>query len=163
MKPKRHLPKRPLVLLLLLLLSLPGSKLMAGETNKPPISIKENILMLYYKDITEVVPFYEQTLGLAKTFDQEWVKIYQLSATSSIGVIQAGEKSFHQAQAENAVMLSIVTEDVDAWYERLKQNKEIVFLKEIANSENVPIRGFLVEDPGGYTVEFFQWLDTAEQ
>ena len=52
-------------------------------------------------------------------------------------------------------MLSIVTSEVDAWYERLKANPDIVFLKEI--SENDMIRSFLIEDPGGYTVEFFQW------
>jgi len=58
MKPNRHL-----VLLLLLLLSLPDTRLMAEETATPPISIRENILMLYYKDITKVVSFYEQALG----------------------------------------------------------------------------------------------------
>ena len=53
----------------------------------------------------------------------------------------------------SSVMLSIVTSEVDAWYERLKANAEIVFLKDI--SENDMIRSFLIEDPGGYTVEFF--------
>ena len=115
--------------------------------------------MLYYKDITEVVPFYEQTLGLPKTFNQDWVKIYRLTATSSVALVQEGEGSFHRAQADNAVMLSIVTEDVDAWYERLKQDQGIVFLKDIYNNEHAPIRAFLVEDPGGYSIEFFQWLN----
>ena len=26
-----------------------------------------------------------------------------------------------------------------------------------------PIRSFLIEDPGGYTVEFFEWLESADQ
>ena len=147
-----------LVLLVLLCLSLTGTNLMAEETHQPPISIEENILMLYYKDISEVAPFYEQVLGLHKTYNQDWVKIYQLTANSFVGVVQEGERSFHRVQDENAVMLSIVTDDVDAWYERLKQNQEIVFLKEISNSNNVPIRGFLIQDPGGYSIEFFQWL-----
>jgi len=115
--------------------------------------------MFYYKDLAVVAPFYETTLGLTKTFDETWVKIFQLTPSSSIGLVQEGETSFHRAQANNAVMLSIVTEDVDAWYQRLKQDEGIVFLKEIYNNKNVPIRAFLVEDPGGYTVEFFQWLN----
>ena len=45
--------------------------------------------MLYYKDLSAVVPFYEDTLALRKTFDQDWSKIYQLTPTSFVGLIQA--------------------------------------------------------------------------
>jgi predicted enzyme related to lactoylglutathione lyase len=145
---------------LLYLIALPGSGLVAEESIIQLPSIKENTVMFYYKDLAVVAPFYETTLGLTKTFDETWVKIFQLTPSSSIGLVQEGETSFHRAQANNAVMLSIVTEDVDAWYQRLKQDEGIVFLKEIYNNKNVPIRAFLVEDPGGYTVEFFQWLNT---
>jgi len=144
---------------LLYLIALPGSGLVAEESIIQPPSIQENTLMFYYKDLSVVVPFYEKTLGLTKTFDETWVKIFQLTPSSSIGLVQEGETSFHRAQADNAVMLSIVTEDVDAWYQRLKQDESVVFLKEISNSKNVPIRAFLVKDPGGYSVEFFQWLN----
>jgi predicted enzyme related to lactoylglutathione lyase len=150
----------PTVLYLSVLLSPNG---VAEESVIQPLSIKENTLMFYYKDIAAVAPFYEKTLGLTKTFDQDWVKIYRLTATSNIGLVQEGEKSFHRAQADNAVMLSIVTDQVDAWYERLKATDGIVFLKHIYNNENVPIRAFLVTDPGGYSVEFYQWLDLTEE
>jgi len=148
---------------LLYLTALPGSGLLAEESNIQLPSIKESTLMFYYKDLAGVVPFYEKTLGLTKTFDEDWVKIFQLTPASSIGLVQEGETSFHRAQADNAVMLSIVTEDVDAWYARLKQTHGLVFLKEIYNNKNVPIRAFLVEDPGGYSIEFFQWLDVENQ
>lgn len=147
---------------LLCLSALLSSNLVAEETTIQRPSIKENTLMFYYKDLAAVTPFYETTLGLTKTFDEDWVKIYQLTPSSSIGLVQEGETSFHRAQADNAVMLSIVTDDVDAWYQRLKQVDGIVFLQEIYNNENVPIRAFLVKDPGGYTVEFFQWINVEK-
>jgi hypothetical protein len=115
--------------------------------------------MLYYKDISLVVPFYEETLGLARTFNDDWVKIYQITPTSFVALVQEGEGSFHRAKTDNAVMLSIVTEEVDAWYKRLKRDQNIVFLKDIYDNEHAPIRAFLVEDPGGYSIEFFQWLN----
>lgn len=149
-----------LLQILLCLAVLPGSILAADEAMFQPFSIKETTLMLYYKDLDEVVPFYEKTLGLAKTYDDDWVKIFQLTATSNVGLVQEGEASFHRAQADNAVMLSIVTDQVDDWYERLKGTPGIVFLKDIYNNEHVPIRAFLVEDPGGYSVEFYQWINT---
>ena len=150
---------RSLVLLALLCLSaLLYTNAVAEETNIPLFSIKESILMFYYKDLSEVVPFYEETLGLTKTFNEDWVKIYQLTATSFVGLVQESEASFHRAHADNAVMLSIVTEQVDAWYELLKRDQGIIFLKDIYDNEHAPIRAFLVKDPGGYSIEFFQWL-----
>ncbi|MSQ99614.1 MAG: hypothetical protein EXR85_10035, partial [Xanthomonadales bacterium] len=136
---------------LLYLSALLSSNLAAEESTIQPPAIKENTIMFYYKDLAAVVPFYERTLGLTKTFDADWVKIFQLTPGSSIGLVQEGETSFHRAQADNAVMLSIVTEDVDAWHQRLKATEGVVFLKEIYNNKNVPIRAFLVADPGGYT------------
>ena len=55
-------------------------------------------------------------------------------------------------------MISIVTNDVDAWYERILADGSVKILMEIYDNESVPIRAFLMEDPGGYTVEVFQWL-----
>jgi len=158
MSPKLNC-RLPTVLYLSVLLS---QNLVAEESTIQSPPIKENTIMFYYKDLAAVAPFYEKTLGLTKTFDEDWVKIYQLTPSSSIGLVQEGEASFHRAQADNAVMLSIVTDDVDAWYRRLKQVEGIVFLKEIYNNQNVPIRAFLVADPGGYSIEFFQWLNVEK-
>jgi uncharacterized glyoxalase superfamily protein PhnB len=115
--------------------------------------------MLYYDEISDAVDFYEHILGLRKTLNEEWVKIYRLTDSASVGVVKVGPGAYHATQDRNAVMLSLVTTDVDGWYRRLKENGRVGFLKDIHDSENVPIRSFLVEDPGGYTVEFFQWLD----
>jgi hypothetical protein len=57
-------------------------------------------------------------------------------------------------------MLSLVTEDVDAWYERVTTHDDIAILKDIGDGG--PIRSFLLKDPGGYTVEFFEWLAEPE-
>ena len=53
-------------------------------------------------------------------------------------------------------MLSIVTNEVDAWYDFLRTT-DVKILSEISDGTAVPVRAFLVEDPGGYTVEFFRW------
>ena len=131
--------------------------LWAAESRLPPID--SHIVMLYYDDISDAADFYENTLGLQKTMNEDWVKIYQLTDTSSVGVVKVGPGAYHATQEKNAVMLSIVTSDVDGWYRRIKAAGKVKFLKDIYESD-VPIRAFLVEDPGRYTVEFFQWLDT---
>lgn len=148
---------------ILFLCSMADTNIAAEEPELQPLSISENTIMFYYRDLSAVEDFYGKTLGLTKTFDEPWVKIFRLTPTSSVGLVKEGEGGFHRAQAENAVMLSIVTDQVDAWYKRLQGTKGVVFLKEIYNNEQVPIRAFLIQDPGGYSIEFYQWLNGPEQ
>ena len=126
-------------------------------------SIDSQTVMFYYKNIEAAADFYGTSLGLPVSLDSEWVKIFQVSETSSVGVVTEGEGAYHKAQTSNAVMLSIVTGEVDAWYDQLKADENIIFIKDIYNSDSVPIRAFLVEDPGGYTVEFYQWLSNERE
>lgn len=133
----------------------------ASDEARP--SIDSQTVMLYYETIDEAARFYGETLGLEKTLDSDWVKIFQVSETSSVGVVAEGGGAYHSARPDNAVMLSIVTSEVDAWYARLKTAGNVTFLKEIYNSDGVPIRAFLIEDPGGYTVEFYQWLSDDKE
>jgi predicted enzyme related to lactoylglutathione lyase len=131
------------------------------EVNMSPI-ISETVVMLYYKDITAASAFFGETLGLEMTFSQDTAKLFRLTPTSVVGVILEGDTSYHKVQASNAVMLSIVTPDVDAWYDRLMKVEGIKFLKPIADSSTNPIRAFLIEDPGGYTIEFFSWKKVVD-
>ena len=120
--------------------------------------ITESTVMLYYENLDGPRKFYRDLLGLKATYDDVWVSIYSLTPSSAVGLVQEGGTAYHKAKKDNAVMLSITTEDVDEWYEKVRSAGDIKILKEIYNHEKAPIRAFLVEDPGGYTVEFFQWL-----
>ena len=122
-------------------------------------SITENHTFFYYKDLAPARAFYGEVLGLQATFEDDWVSIYQLTSDSFLGVTKEGKGAHHKVQKENAVMLSITTDDVDAWYRKLQSAGGVNFIKEIYDHESAPIRAFLVADPGGYTVEFFQWLN----
>lgn len=153
---------RNLTLVLALALICPMGTVMAEHEMQPAPAIGEAVIMLYYKDITAATAFYGEMLGLEMTFDQDSAKLFRLTPTTLVGVILEGETSYHRAQASNAVMLSVVTPDVDAWYQRLTRHGDITVLKPLADSANNPIRAFLIEDPGGYTVEFFSWLNVPE-
>lgn len=113
------------------------------------------VVMFYYKNLDAADRFYGEFLGFEKTLDEDWVKFYRTSATSTVGLVKEGAGAWHSAQEKNAVMLSIVTREIDAWYDTLKQEDDVTFLKDISDAGLV--RSFLLEDPGGYTVEFFAW------
>ena len=118
-------------------------------------SIDSQVTFLYYADVPAAAQFYEGTLGLEKTFDEGWVQIYRVSSTAYVGLVDE-TRGVHRTSESKPVMLSIVTSEIDAWYAHMRTSG-VKLLSELSNSENAPIRAFLVEDPGGYTVEFFQW------
>lgn len=124
------------------------------ESNTPP-TIDSQITFLYYKDVDAASRFYHETLGLENTFDEGWVKIYRVSSTAEVGLVDE-TRGFHRVAEQKPVMLSIVTSEIEAWYDYLRQT-DAKILSELSESGDAPIRAFLVEDPGGYTVEFFQW------
>jgi len=135
----------------------------AQETADRP-QISDSIVMFYYPDISAVREFYEQTLGLKASLEDDWVRIYPITPNTSLGIVQQGPGAFHKANPDSAVMLSIVTPDVDAWCQRLKAARGVRFEHELSDHNEPPIRAFLVRDPGGYTIEFSSgWIDSHLQ
>jgi len=93
--------------------------------------------------------------------DEDWVKIYRVTATSSVGLVKHGH-GFHDVSADKPAMLSIITGDVDAWYKRVIEanvpvRSELPAPGTDKEPGRAPVRGFIVEDPGGYTIEIFSW------
>ena len=129
-----------------------------GMMMTPASKITESYIMLYYKSLDAPRNFYANVLGLEPTFEDEWVTLYRITSSSYVGVILEGGTAYHRAQVDNAVTLSLVVDNVDSWFERIRRTPDLVILKEIYNHESAPIRAFLIADPGGYTVEVFQWL-----
>jgi len=130
-----------------------------GEPATPRAApITEQYTMFYYKDIAAARRFYGEILGLKPTYNDDWVTLYEVVPGALLGVVQEGGTAFHPARGENSVMLSLVTDDVDLWHVRLQAHGDIPMVKAPYNHDKVPIRAMLVRDPGGYTVEFFQWL-----
>lgn len=130
------------------------------EPNKR--SLQSQITFFYYADMSAAVEFYGEVLGLELVEDQEWAKIYRVQGTAFLGVV-AGEKGFHQPQAMNAVLVTLLVDDVPAWYAYL-QSKGVKMLTELMTKEDIQIQCFFAEDPGGYSIEFQRFLrpDLAE-
>jgi predicted enzyme related to lactoylglutathione lyase len=133
----------------------------ATADEKAMPGIDGSITFFYYNDIESAAAFYGELLQLPVTMDAEWVKIYQITATSSVGLVLQG-RGFHEVADDKPAMLSMVTDDVDGWYARLNSAGTVI-LKELpppdveASEGSAPVRGFIAQDPGGYTVEFFTW------
>ncbi|MDZ4728502.1 MAG: VOC family protein [Xanthomonadales bacterium] len=140
-----------------------GQSVAVAADEKTMAQIEGTVTFFYYDDIQAAAPFYGELLQLPLTMDTEWVKIYQITATSSVGLVLQG-RGFHEVAADKPAMLSMVTDDVDAWYERLKSANTVILTElppanAVKSEGSAPVRGFVAQDPGGYTIEFFSWLN----
>jgi catechol 2,3-dioxygenase-like lactoylglutathione lyase family enzyme len=136
---------------------------LAAQSKEAPVSrpaglgVQANIVFLYYKDIPAAQRFYEDVLGLTLTVDQGFAKIYQVSPTSFIGLVDETQ-GLHRAAAAKPVTVSFVTEQVDAWYSYL-QSRGVRLRGELRDATRHPTRGFVALDPEGYFLEFETFLE----
>jgi predicted enzyme related to lactoylglutathione lyase len=123
----------------------------------PDLGVQANIVFLYYKDVPAAQRFYEGTIGLALTVDQGFAKIYQVSSTSFIGLVDESQ-GLHRASDSKPVTVSFVTEQVGPWYDYLL-SKGVKMHAPMRDATRHPTRGFVALDPEGYFLEFETFLD----
>lgn len=108
-----------------------------------------SITFFYYDDIHAVVPFYEEVLGFELVLDQTMARIYRIAENCYFGIVD-GNRGHLKHQEKSAVLLTIVSQDVEGWHKRLKQAG-------VAGQSEM-LRGtfcehFFFEDPAGYAIE----------
>jgi len=123
----------------------------------PPAGVYEQATFLYYTDLAAPRHFYGKLLGLTHYYETPWVTLYRTATGATLGIVKAPEDQVPADAKRDATMVSLITDDVESWYRRLQGNTEIKIQKPIYDHPAVPIRAFLLRDPGGYSVEFFQW------
>lgn len=116
------------------------------------LGLQANITFLYYRDVPRAQRFYEDVLGLTLTVDQGYSKIYRVSQSSYVGLVDESQ-GLHRAAEQKPVTLSFVTAEVDEWYTYLR-GRGVEIVHELADGRRQPTRGFVAKDPEGYYLEF---------
>jgi catechol 2,3-dioxygenase-like lactoylglutathione lyase family enzyme len=114
--------------------------------------IEGMITFTYYNDLEQATEFYRETLGFKEVMNKEWVKIFKVGKDSHIGLVNA-EKGYLKPQVEKTVMLSIIVEDIESWYNFLVE-KKVKTNNPPQKSKDIDMSGFLTWDPEGYVIEF---------
>ncbi len=116
-------------------------------------SIKSQISWVYTCDLDSTVEFYAGILGLECSRDEGDARIFKTARDAFIGVCRAIDDRVVEPKGG---MISIVTEDVDAWYQRLI-DKCVEIECPPRRLEQFAIYTFFVRDPNGYVIEFQQF------
>ncbi|MFC2169346.1 VOC family protein [Acidobacteriota bacterium] len=120
------------------------------------LGVQANLVFLYYKDLPAAQRFYQEIIGLSLVLDYGFAKVYQISQTSFVGLVDEAE-GMHSASEPKTVTLAFVTDEIDGWYEYLKE-KEVRMHRPLESGSRIPIRGFVAYDPEGYFLEFETFL-----
>ena len=120
------------------------------------LRVQSQITFFYYHDHQPVSKFYGEIMGFELIEDQGWAKIYCVHGNAYLGIVDE-ERGFHKAQEKSAVLITLAVNDVAGWYEYLER-KGVKMLTEVWEAEDIQVRGFFLEDPGGYAIEVQQFL-----
>ncbi len=119
-----------------------------------------SITFLTHEDMEAGDHFYREVLGFPLIEDQGWAKVYRIHGTANVGIVEA-RRGPVEKPVGSGTLLSIVVEDVDAWYERLKDEPSIEILGPPSMVFDIPVYSFFLRDPAGYHIEIQAFTDAA--
>jgi len=123
------------------------------------LGFHSSITWLYYKDVLGMQNFCEDVMGFELVADQGWTKIYKVSETGFIGLVDE-RRGMHKFTEEKAVTVSFILDDLDGWFDYVKQNGTLKLRSEnISTGPEDKYRAFVGYDPEGYFLEFDTFLD----
>ena len=107
------------------------------------------ITFFYYPNIHAVAPFYENVLRFELVLDQGLARIYRIAGNSYFGIVD-GNRGHLRHQEKSAVLLTVVSEDVEGWHAKLTEIG-VAGLTEMRRGTYCD--HFFFEDPAGYAIE----------
>ena len=120
-------------------------------------TLQSQITFLYYRNLKRAARFYENVLQMELCDDQGACRIYRVADKAFVGIVDEA-KGHCRAQETNAVLITLVTENVEGWYDYLKACG-VKLLTEVKQPEGFPVECFFFEDPEGYQYEVQRFLD----
>ncbi|BDI18517.1 glyoxalase [Nostoc cf. commune SO-36] len=114
--------------------------------------IDQQVTFFYVHNINVSTQFYEQKLGLELWLDQGSCRIYTVSGSGYLGLCQASEKLTPPSDKQSSVIFTLVTQQVDEWFEYLKE-RGVEFEKSPTLNEKYNIYHCFFRDPDGYLIE----------
>ncbi len=117
--------------------------------------ITAQVSWVYTPDLAVTAPFYAELLGFECVRSEHRARIYRVAQGAHIGLCEAFADRVVEPKGG---MISLVVDDVDAWYPRL-QARGVEIDAPPHRLEQFGIRTFFLRDPNGYIIEFQQFDD----
>jgi catechol-2,3-dioxygenase len=116
------------------------------------------VIWLYYKNMMEGERFYEEKIGLRQIVDQGWAKLYQVSKSGYIGLVDEC-RGMHRFTEQKGTSVSFIVKDLDSWYAYVKNHEPFPLVQELYTGKEERYNAFVGIDPGKYYLEFDRFLE----
>ena len=118
------------------------------------LGFHSSITWLYYKDILSMQRFYEEVLGLEIVADQGWTKIYKVTNTGYVGLVDE-RRGMHQFTEDKGVTVSFILDDLESWFDYVSEHQPFELRStEMGIEPENRYQAFVGYDPEGYYLEF---------
>lgn len=111
-------------------------------------AFSQQITFLHTNDLDQTQKFYAGILGLLLVRDQGTCRIFQVNPHAFLGFCTHIEP----IAKGRRIILTLVSENVDGWYEDLK-NKNVDIISPPESNPRFQIYHFFFKDPNGYWIE----------
>jgi predicted enzyme related to lactoylglutathione lyase len=137
---------------------------LAAGAPMPPVA--GQMTFFYYNDLPRAAAFYERLLNIAPEKTPAWVRLFPLTATSTLGLVNATDGTLHPGNDKSAMVTVVVdgVAAVDSWHARVKslgipiyQNQKVTKL-----DDQRSIYAFIFHDTEGYALEILTWMQTPK-
>lgn len=115
------------------------------------------ITFLYFADMEPAHRFFADLLGLEMVEKQSFARIYRVAERAFVGAV-SGERGFHRPQEKNAVLVTLLVDDVPGWFAKISAAGYKI-TRPLMEHKDINIRCFFFEGPGGYSFEIQEFLD----
>lgn len=118
------------------------------------MAFDQAVTFVYCDDLERSAAFYGELLGLRQVLDQGACRIFEAAPNAFIGVCRRGKRR----PAPDGVILTLVTQDVDGWYQRLLA-RGVRFDAPPARHPRFNVYHCFLADPEGYLIEIQRFED----
>lgn len=123
------------------------------------LSFNGAITWLYYQDLLAMQDFVENVYGFELVADQGWTKIYRVTDTGFIGLVDE-RRGMHNYTKEKAVNVSFILDDLEGWFDYVKTQKPFELRsEELGMGPEGRYKAFVGFDPEGYFLEFDKFFE----
>jgi catechol 2,3-dioxygenase-like lactoylglutathione lyase family enzyme len=116
------------------------------------------VTWLYYQDMQAAQLFYEEKMGLELIVDQGWAKVYKVSETGYLGLVDE-RRGMHRFTEQKGTSISFILKDWEGWYNYVKTKQPLPLIQEKYTGKEGRYEAFVGEDPGKYFLEFNRFSD----
>ncbi len=125
------------------------------------MNIRASAYSVHYNDVEEVRPFFEGLFDVEPAGLLDGSPLYQLAGSGFVS-LEEYDGPGQASPDENGMTLSILTNDVDAWFARASAWPGLELRTSEVVDESGLVRVFVGYDPAGLFLEWDTFLDLPE-